>query len=241
MRPRANSGAVIGWVDARVVQCLVNRHPKRAWNAAVVGCIAADDERRLKVEMSPLGPGYLLCEFHGGAEIPVLAYDDRDLVPLLICHADQIDGETHIHALLLPARVDSSAIDVDTLRSQIPKLVAPEPVPELLVCPAMRRGDSRVETDLFEFATGNAMDELGRQFLHVVAWIRVDGARDLRDRRPSVSRSMVEILAVEENDGSHTWLKMKHPPGVAIAGPLPAGGVEVTLSSHSTCHVSSIM
>ena len=61
-------------------------------------------------------------------KISILAYDDRKVIALLIRGLHKIQRQADVNALLLPADVDLSPIDLDALVPEMPQLVGPEPV-----------------------------------------------------------------------------------------------------------------
>ncbi len=88
---------------------------------------------RFKNKLSVLVLGYLFCKPNGWAKIPILAYNYRHFVLLLICEPYQVNSEFYINTLLLFSGIDSTSINLNTSALQIPNLRHPEMMPKRIL------------------------------------------------------------------------------------------------------------
>ena len=202
-------GAIIRGVEAGVVGGLADMDPCSTWYSSSRRTTGSDRVCRFNFDCSPLGFSDFFGQSGGGSEIPILTYDDCAVVPYLVCCLDQVDRQADVDAFLLRSTTNPSTVDVDALLRQISQFVVPKFVPTSLAASMSWIWYAGVETYFGESAVRDSGGKRVSQFADVVTWPVVSRGRPDPSHRPSRLREMKEILAVNEDDGSHD---KKHPP-----------------------------
>ncbi len=164
----------------------------------------------------------LLRQPHRRAKVPVLAHDDGVFILSLIGGPHQVQSQADIHSFLLTSGVHPAPVDVNSPAPQIPDLVRPEAVPEQLRRACQRIGHACIEAYADKGATGVPGGQDVRQLLNVVARPSI-GRPGPRGPRPP--GEVIEVLAVDEYEGTHT---KKHPPRDMAEATIQRAGKNLT-------------